>query len=148
MKERADNVPGNIYHNRKAQWAAYLALFAALALLPLIAGDSFVLNQLARYAALAMLAVSVSFVWGYGGILSLGQGIAFGIAAYGMAMTMQMQSQDPVSAPIPSFMLTNGIETLPWLWAPFWSTPVGLILTLAVPTLFFKRASPVFSLRS
>ncbi|CEJ88175.1 Putative branched-chain amino acid ABC transporter, permease protein [Hyphomicrobium sp. GJ21] len=137
MKERADNVPGNIYHNRKAQWAAYLALFAALALLPLIAGDSFVLNQLARYAALAMLAVSVSFVWGYGGILSLGQGIAFGIAAYGMAMTMQMQSQDPVSAPIPSFMLTNGIETLPWLWAPFWSTPVGLILTLAVPTLFF-----------
>ncbi len=88
MKERADNVPGNIYHNRKAQWAAYLALFAALALLPLIAGDSFVLNQLARYAALAMLAVSVSFVWGYGGILSLGQGIAFGIAAYGMAMTM------------------------------------------------------------
>ena len=128
---------GNLYHNRKAQWAAYLVIFAILALVPAITDEPFLLNQLGRYAALAMLAVSVSLIWGYGGILSLGQGIAFGLAAYGMGMTMQMQFQDPVSDPIPSFMLTNELSTLPLIWQPFWSTPLGLFITLAVPTLFF-----------
>ncbi|MGE0241317.1 MAG: urea ABC transporter permease subunit UrtC [Parvibaculaceae bacterium] len=130
-------MPGNLYHNRTAQWIAYLLLFAILAVVPVLHNEPFLLNQLARYAALAMLAVSVSFVWGYGGILSLGQGIAFGLAAYGMAMTMQMQFQDPLTDPIPSFMLTNELETLPLIWQPFWSTPIGLFMTLAVPTLFF-----------
>lgn len=130
-------MPSNLYHNRTAQWVAYLVLFAALALVPVVFDSPFLLNQLARYTVFAMLAVSVSLVWGYAGILSLGQGIAFGLAAYGMGMTMQMQFQNPETDPIPSFMLTNELETLPLLWEPFWSTPVGLILTLAVPTVFF-----------
>jgi len=130
-------VTSNLFHNKKAQWAAYFALFALLALVPVFFDSPFLLNQLARYTVLAMLAVSVSLVWGYGGILSLGQGIAFGLAAYGMGMTMQMQFQDPVSNPVPSFMLTNELSTLPLLWEPFWSTPIGLLLTLAVPTVFF-----------
>ena len=54
-------------------------------MVPLYFDNPFVINQVARYTVLAMLAVSVSLVWGYGGILSLGQGLAFGIAAYGMA---------------------------------------------------------------
>ena len=128
---------GNLYHNRKAQWAIYVAVFVALAALPTYFDNPFTLNLLARYCVFALLAVSVSLVWGYGGILSLGQGIAFGLAAYGMGMTMQMQFQDPENDPIPSFMLTNELESLPLLWEPFWSTPVGLILTFAVPTVFF-----------
>ncbi len=134
---RADETSANLYHNRKAQWCLYLAVFALLALLPLVMDDAFTLNQLARYTCFAMLAMSVSLVWGYGGILSLGQGIAFGLAAYGMAMTMQMQYQHPEYDPIPSFMLTNELERLPMMWEPFWSTTVGLILTLSVPTVFF-----------
>jgi urea transport system permease protein len=54
-----------------------------------------------------------------------------------MGMTMQMQAQDPESDPIPSFMLTNELTTLPALWEPFWNTPGGLALSLLVPTLFF-----------
>lgn len=127
----------NLYHNRTAQWLAYVAVFAILALLPAVSENPFILNQFARYTVLAMLAMSVCLVWGFGGILSLGQGIAFGLAAYGMAMTMQMQFQDPVNNPIPSFMLTNELETLPLLWAPFANTTLGLILALAVPTVFF-----------
>lgn len=127
----------SLYYNRKAQWITYVGVFIFLGCVPLIMDNPFTLNQLARYSVFGLLAVSVSLVWGYGGILSLGQGIAFGLAAYGMGMTMQMQYQDPVSDPIPSFMLTNELETLPLLWEPFWSTPVGLILTLSVPTVFF-----------
>jgi urea transport system permease protein len=128
---------GNLYHNRKAQWAIYIAVFILLALLPTYFDNPFTLNQFARYIVFSITAVSVSLVWGYGGILSLGQGIAFGMAAYGMGATMQMQYQDPVSDPIPTFMLTNELETLPTIWEPFWSTPIGLILTLSLPTLFF-----------
>ena len=100
----------NLYHNRKAQWAAYLLVFILLALVPFMVDNPFTLNQVARYCVFALLAVSVSLIWGYGGILSLGQGIAFGLAAYGMGMTMQMQFQDPEFDPIPSFMLTNELE--------------------------------------
>lgn len=127
----------NLYHNRTAQWVLYSAFFAALALVPLAVSDTFTTNLLGRFIVLGMLALSVSLVWGFGGILSLGQGIPFGLAAYGMGMTMQMQAQDPESNPIPSFMLTNELSELPALWEPFWHTPTGLVLALVVPTVFF-----------
>ncbi|WP_029356602.1 urea ABC transporter permease subunit UrtC [Bosea sp. 117] len=126
---------GNLYHNKTAQWVAYAAFFAALAAIPLNIDDDFLLNQLATYGVYGMLALSISLCWGFGGILNLGQGIAFGLGAYGMAMTMQMQTQTE-SNPIPPFMLNNSLDYLPLLWQPFQSTMLGLILAVAVPTLF------------
>jgi urea transport system permease protein len=133
----------NPYHNPKAQWAAYVVFFAVLACVPLVVENTFTVNLLARFLVLGMLALSVSLVWGYGGILSLGQGIAFGLAAYGMGMTMQMQAQDPVNMPIPSFMLTNELTELPALWEPFWHAPTGIALALIVPTLFFAALGTI-----
>ncbi len=127
----------NLYHSKTAQWAVYAVFFVAVGVVPLITSDSFLLNQFAVYGVYAMLAVSISLGWGFGGILNLGQGIAFGLAAYGMGMTMQMQSQDPVSSPIPPFMLNNSLDHLPALWVPFSNTTLGIILALAVPTLFY-----------
>lgn len=128
----------NIYHDKRAQWAVYFVFFGILALVPVWMGDDpFVLNQYARYAVFGILALSVSLVWGFGGILSLGQGIAYGMAAYGMGATMQMQSQDPVSDPIPSFMLTNELESLPMVWEPFLNTGTGILVAVGVPVLFF-----------
>jgi len=126
----------NPYHNKTAQWAVYILFFAALAIVPLLSDDAFLMNQFATYGVFGMLALSISLCWGFGGILNLGQGIAFGLGAYGMAMTMQMQSQDPVNSPMPPFMLNNSVEQLPLMWEPFWSTGWGIFLALAVPTLF------------
>jgi urea transport system permease protein len=126
---------GNLYHNKTAQWIVYAAFFLGLALVPSFVDDDFLLNQLATYGVYGMLALSISLCWGFGGILNLGQGIAFGLGAYGMAMTMQMQSQDEAN-PIPPFMLNNSLEHLPWFWVPFQNTTTGLILSVAVPTLF------------
>ena len=84
----------NLYHNVKAQWLAYGVFFVLLASLPTFVSDSFLLNQFATYGVFGMLALSISLCWGFGGILNLGQGIPFGLGAYGMAMTMQMQTQD------------------------------------------------------
>lgn len=127
----------NLYHDKRAQWAAYVVFFAALAAIPLMMDDPFTMNQYARYGVFGILALSVSLLWGYGGILSLGQGIAFGMAAYGMGATMQMQYQDPVSDPMPSFMLTNELESLPVVWEPFWHAHYGILLAIGVPVLFF-----------
>ena len=125
----------NLYHNVKAQWLTYLAVFALLASVPLFVSDTFLLNQFSTYGVFGMLALSISLCWGFGGILNLGQGIPFGLGAYGMAMTMQMQSQD-ASNPIPPFMLNNSLDHLPLLWEPFKHTALGIILSLVVPTLF------------
>ena len=127
----------NLYHDKRAQWGAYLVFFGVLAIIPLVMDDPFTMNQFARYGVFGMLALSVSLVWGYGGILSLGQGIAFGMGAYGMGATMQMQYQDPVNDPIPSFMLTNELEALPLIWEPFWHTHIGLMLAIGIPVGFF-----------
>ncbi|MFC5068912.1 urea ABC transporter permease subunit UrtC [Flaviflagellibacter deserti] len=127
----------NIYHSKPAQWAVYLVFFAALGVIPLFIDDAFLLNQFSTYGVYGMLALSLALCWGFGGILNLGQGIAFGLAAYGMAMTMQMQAQDPENDPIPPFMLNNSLDHLPWFWEPFWNTGLGIFLALLVPTLFY-----------
>jgi urea transport system permease protein len=129
------NTEMNLYHKVSAQWLAYLVFYAALAMVPLAVNDNFLLNQLSTYGVFGMLALSISLCWGFGGILNLGQGIPFGLGAYGMAMTMQMQSQD-ASNPMPPFMLNNSLDHLPLLWVPFGNTTVGIILALVVPTLF------------
>jgi len=125
----------NLYHKVSAQWLAYLVFFAVLAVVPLVVSDMFLLSQLATYGVFGMLALSISLCWGFGGILNLGQGIPFGLGAYGMAMTMQMQSQDAAN-PMPPFMLNNSLDHLPGLWVPFGNTVLGIVLSLVVPTLF------------
>lgn len=125
----------NAYHNKTLQWLFYIAVLAVLGAVPLISNDAFLLNQLAIYGVYGMLAVSISLCWGSGGILNMGQGIAFGLGAYCMAMTMQMQSQ--ADGTIPPFMLNNGLDNLPLLWQPFHNTSTGIFLALFVPTVFY-----------
>lgn len=48
--------------------------------------DMFVLLQATVYAAMAILALSLAFVWGYGGIMSFGQAAFFGLGGYTYAV--------------------------------------------------------------
>jgi urea transport system permease protein len=78
-------------------------------------------------------------VWGYGGILSLGQGVFFGIGGYAMAMFLKLEASDPISTKIqstpgiPDFMDWNQLTALPWFWVPFKSLTFSLIAVVAVP---------------
>lgn len=49
--------------------------------------DQFGLLQLTVFAAMCILALSLGFVWGYGGILCFGQSAFFGLGAYAYAVT-------------------------------------------------------------
>lgn len=119
---------------------AILALLI-LVILPL-ALDLFRLNLVGKYLTFAFAAVSLVLLWGYGGILSLGQGIFFGIGGYAMAMFLKLEASDPESTSIqttpgiPDFMDWNQLYELPWFWVPFESFTFTLFAILVVPALF------------
>jgi urea transport system permease protein len=124
----------------------YSVLILALMLLvaiPALTG-AFRLGLFAKYLSFAFCAVGLVLTWGYGGILSLGQGIFFGLGSYMMAMYMKLEasSNDPAAAvfggsgpPVPDFMTWNSIDKLPWWWAPFEHGWFALPAILVIPTL-------------
>ena len=124
------------------QGAFGLLVLAALILLvfPLTL-DIFRLSMVGKYLTYAFVAVGLVLCWGYGGILSLGQGIFFGLGGYCMAMFLKLEASDPESTRIqstpgiPDFMDWNQITELPWLWQPFHSFGFTLVAVIAVPVL-------------
>ncbi|MDB5763716.1 MAG: urtC [Herminiimonas sp.] len=111
-----------------------------LAIFPL-SMDIFRLNLVGKYLSYAFVAVGLVLCWGYGGILSLGQGVFFGLGGYCMAMFLKLEASDPISTKIqttpgiPDFMDWNQITRLPLIWQPFHSLTLTLVAVLAVPTL-------------
>ncbi len=105
---------------------------------PLVLND-FRLNMVGKYLSYAFVAVGLVLCWGYGGILSLGQGVFFGLGGYCMAAFLKLEASDPESTKIqstpgiPDFMDWNQLTELPAIWLPFKSFPLTMILILAVP---------------
>lgn len=104
--------------------------------------DSFRLNLVGKYLTYAFAAVSLVLLWGYGGILSLGQGIFFGLGGYAMAMFLKLEASSPEntiiqSTPgIPDFMDWNQLTELPWFWEPFSSLTFTVLAVLIIPAVF------------
>src|SRR5262245_3056828 len=73
----------------------WVTLFTFLALLYVPAfvfdDDPYWLPLVARYMAIALFALSVDIIWGYTGLLSLGQGLYFGLGAYAIAYSLKLQ---------------------------------------------------------
>jgi len=65
------------------------ALLAILALLPLLFPSKALVDFMIRGAALALFATSLNLLVGYGGMVSFGHGMFFGLGAYSFALLMQ-----------------------------------------------------------
>ncbi|HJZ99274.1 MAG TPA: urea ABC transporter permease subunit UrtC [Candidatus Solibacter sp.] len=80
------------------------------------------ITLIGKYLCYAMLALSVDLIWGYCGILSLGQGAFFALGGYAMGMYLMRQIGtrgvygDPV---LPDFMVFLNWKSLPWFWHGF-----------------------------
>lgn len=104
--------------------------------------DLFRLNLVGKYLTYAFVAVGLVLCWGYGGILSLGQGVFFGLGGYGMAMFLKLEASDPESTKIqstpgiPDFMDWNQVTELPFFWEPFHSLTLTIIAIILVPSFF------------
>ena len=123
-----------------APWWSLALIALLLAVVIPLALDPFRLGLAAKYLCFSFAAVGIVLIWGYGGILSLGQGMFFGLGSYALAMFLKLEAAATAGSAsalsqfygssLPDFMVWNSIETLPWWWAPF--THLGFALAMVV----------------
>ena len=110
-------------------WVVIIAaIVAAPSVLPV-----FRLNLLGRFLALSIVALGIDLIWGFTGLLSLGQGIFFALGGYAAAMYLQLNSSADLPNGIPEFFSLYGVDRLPAFWEPFHSPLVTLIAIWLIP---------------
>ena len=96
--------------------------------------STYTVTLLGKYLTYALLALAADLIWGYLGILSLGQGAFFSLGGYAMGMYLMRQIGDrgvygnPV---LPDFMVFLNWHKLPWFWHGFdhfWLAALMIIL--------------------
>ncbi len=123
--------------------AAALALFGLVFVVALPAANvagflsDYYLNLFGKYLSLAILALGMDLIWGYTGILSLGQAIFFGMGAYaiGMCMMLEGSGKGVYGERVPDFMVWNQVYQLPLFWKPFEYFPVAVLGAVLLPAL-------------
>ncbi len=130
----------SFFLSRKDGIAILILAVLILVVFPL-AFDNFRLNLVGKYITYAFVAVGLVMCWGDAGILSLGQGIFFGIGGYAMAMFLKLEASSPANTKIqstpgiPDFMDWNQLTALPWFWRPFHSFTFTVVAIVVVPML-------------
>jgi urea transport system permease protein len=126
--------------NRKDFVAILLMALLFVVVFPLLL-DPFRLNLVGKYLTYGFVALGLVLCWGDAGILSLGQGIFFGLGGYCMAMFLKLEASTPEATKIqstpgiPDFMDWNQITALPWFWEPFHSLTFTIIAIPLIPCL-------------
>ncbi|MBL8037912.1 urea ABC transporter permease subunit UrtC [Nitrospira sp. CMX1] len=100
--------------------------------------SDFRLNQFGKFLAFAILALGLDLIWGYCGVLSMGQGVFFGFGAYcmGMYLTLQIGKESVYGSELPDFMVWTQVKELPFFWYPFKSFLGGFLGAILVPVIF------------
>jgi urea transport system permease protein len=83
---------------------------------------TYVVSLLGKYLCYALLALSIDLIWGFCGILSLGQGAFFALGGYAMGMYLMRQIGSRGvygNAELPDFMVFLNWHELPWYWHGF-----------------------------
>lgn len=130
------------------QWAllalAFLVIGVAVplahALLPVdssLRPSTYVVTLAGKFMCYAMVAIAMDLIWGYTGILSLGQSLFFALGGYafGMYLMRGIGREGQYQSLLPDFMVFLDWKTLPWHW---WNTDSFLwsvFLVVAVPGL-------------
>ncbi|MCT1711193.1 urea ABC transporter permease subunit UrtC [Dietzia cinnamea] len=125
---------------RRPRWLFWAALAVAalviFGLAPALLSD-FRLSLLAKFFCYAIVASGIGLAWGRGGMLTLGQGVYFGVGAYAMAMFLKLSDARERGGPdaLPDFMQIAGTPELPGYWVSFASPGFTLAVILLVPPL-------------
>ena len=126
----------------RSEVLGFVVLAVIIFLVLPLAFDTFRLNLFGKYLTYAFVAIGLVLCWGAGGILSLGQGVFFGLGGYCMAMFLKLEASTPENTAIqstpgiPDFMDWNQLTSVPWWWQPFHSLGFTLIAIMAVPAIF------------
>ena len=114
------------------RWWPWILIVAAALILPVIL-PPFRLNLLGRFLSLGIVALGVDLIWGYTGLLSLGQGIFFALGGYALGMHLSLNSLEP--GQLPEFFCLYGVNSLPAFWQPFSSPLFTLVAIWVIPAL-------------
>lgn len=126
----------------RSELIGFVTLAVLLFLILPLTLDVFRLNLVAKYLTYAFVAIGLVLCWGYGGILSLGQGVFFGLGGYCMAMYLKLEASSVENTKIqstpgiPDFMDWNQITSLPLFWKPFHSLTFTIAAVILVPGIF------------
>ena len=126
----------------RSELIGFLSLALLLIVILPLTLDVFRLNLVAKYLTYAFVAIGLVLCWGYGGILSLGQGVFFGLGGYAMAMYLKLEASSVANTKIqstpgiPDFMDWNQITQLPFFWQPFHSLTFTVLAILIIPAFF------------
>src|ERR1700759_123997 len=126
----------------RSELIGFISLALLLFIILPLTLDVFRLNLVAKYLTYAFVAIGLVLCWGYGGILSLGQGVFFGLGGYCMAMYLKLEASSVENTKIqstpgiPDFMDWNQITQIPAFWKPFHSFPLTLLAIILVPGIF------------
>lgn len=136
--------PASDSHAGMSFWLCGFLLLIVLPLLNVLPPEDswlrvsdFSLNRFGKFLAFAVLALGLDLIWGYTGVLSLGQGVFFGLGAYcmGMHLMLTIGKESVYGSELPDFMVWNQVKELPLFWKPFYSFTAALLGSLLVPTL-------------
>ncbi|MEM7029868.1 MAG: urea ABC transporter permease subunit UrtC [Chloroflexota bacterium] len=112
-------------------WLPFIIIGGLLLAAPLYLSE-FRLTLLGKFLTFAIVAIGLDLIWGYGGMMSLGQGLFFGLGAYALAMYMKLEA---AGERLPDFMVWSGLKELPLFWQPFQSPIFALLMVVVVPML-------------
>ncbi|HWA28899.1 MAG TPA: urea ABC transporter permease subunit UrtC [Lacunisphaera sp.] len=135
----ADASPSAVTRRRnEIALLASVALFL-LVVMPLLHAtggiSTFTITLWGKYLCYALLAMSVNLLWGYTGLLSLGQALFFTLGGYmhGMYLMRMIGDLGQYHKPIPDFLVFLGWTKLPAFWEPFANFPFALAMVFLVP---------------
>ena len=127
------------------EWLPISGLAVALLIAPNFL-SGFGVNLLGRFLTYAIVALGLNLIWGYAGMLSMGQGLFFGLGAYAMGMYLKLEGS---GRELPDFMSWSGLERLPAFWEPFHSPVFALAAAVIGPALIAALIGfPIFHSRS
>ncbi len=141
----AGRLPAKRIGNRDVLLGFVLGALVLLVVAPAVLSD-FRLSLLGRFVCFAIVAVGIGLAWGRGGMLTLGQGVFFGLGGYVMAMHLKLADAGPSG--VPDFMRLYGSGQLPFWWEPFRSPVVTLLAVVLIPSLVaFGLGAAIFRRR-
>lgn len=97
--------------------------------------SDFSINLYGKYLCYAILAISVDVLWGYTGLLSLGQALFFTLGGYmmGMHLMRKIGTLGQYHQAIPDFLVFLGWHNLPTFWRPFDDFSFALLMVFVLP---------------
>ncbi|MDA1190256.1 MAG: urea ABC transporter permease subunit UrtC [Candidatus Poribacteria bacterium] len=97
--------------------------------------SNYKLNLYGKFLCYAIVAIGIDLIWGFTGVLSLGQGVYFALGGYcmGMYLMLGIGGEGVYGNALPDFMVFLNWDKLPWYWPPFRHAWFALPATVFIP---------------